>query len=537
MWNKELIKIQDNVSERRKDGISEEDKEKTRAELKKLTEDIAANPTPDAEEIYAEIRKTWTGLKEHIAEQNRIQESLLSEVRQLQERYWVLKKSGKFDENARGDIREALKLIVQKWQRYTGHDMSVVYGAISVFAQEMKAFSAESSNMRDIHAKINTTKLDSRLLPDNVAYLEWFFSEMTDKNLSNAGEELLQRFTNMSPQEKKILQQITPRMERMSRADQIAFTTLFGDQKRNQKRAYSIFVDNRTEWQRAYLIDPNGTPQISFVVSCGRPGDRTPSGNFRFLNEWESSSIKVDLKPRTKILKLFWQVYKDQAPNGMIDFDESHAQMTTAILALNTEWDYYFHGTNKEKDLGKQVSWWCIRMDNVSIAFLSTLFEKKWITKITIIDNIGGKEAHWLYDSWHTLSDIQTSRQTMDLQTFLNNLRSFKGTRYKMGWKDKKWIDCSRLPFESLRWIFPQFNWEICAEDFTRTCPQINKRDLQVGDFVMLKRGDKAHHMAVITRIGPQIRIIEASSSENEVIEHNMPFDEPIYYKNIYVNQ
>lgn len=75
----------------------------------------------------------------------------------------------------------------------------------------------------------------------------------------------------------------------------------------------------------------------------------------------------------------------------MIDLEEWHAQMTTAILALDTEKNYYFHGTNKEKDLGKQESWWCIRMDNISIAFLSTVFKNYGIETVNIQRHIQNK--------------------------------------------------------------------------------------------------------------------------------------------------
>lgn len=58
----------------------------------------------------------------------------------------------------------------------------------------------------------------------------------------------------------------------------------------------------------------------------------------------------------------------------MLNWD-SGAQMTTAILSMDTPGNIYFHGTNKEKNLGKKDSAGCIRMDNLSMAFLSTFFD------------------------------------------------------------------------------------------------------------------------------------------------------------------
>ena len=69
----------------------------------------------------------------------------------------------------------------------------------------------------------------------------------------------------------------------------------------------------------------------------------------------------------------------------MINWDGS-AQMTTAILAMNMGPNIYFHGTNKEQNLGTKDSAGCIRMDNISIAFLSTFFENIGIKNVSIVN-------------------------------------------------------------------------------------------------------------------------------------------------------
>ena len=69
----------------------------------------------------------------------------------------------------------------------------------------------------------------------------------------------------------------------------------------------------------------------------------------------------------------------------MLDWDSS-AQMTTAILSMNMGKNIYFHGTNKEKNLGRKDSAGCIRMDNISIAFLSTFFETQGIRNVSIVE-------------------------------------------------------------------------------------------------------------------------------------------------------
>ncbi len=89
--------------------------------------------------------------------------------------------------------------------------------------------------------------------------------------------------------------------------------------------------------------------------------------------------------PRTIPFRKFGQAYHKQSPDGMIDWDGS-AQMTTAILAMNMDQNIYFHGTNKEKNLGTKDSAGCIRMDNISIAFLSTFFENNGIRNVSIVD-------------------------------------------------------------------------------------------------------------------------------------------------------
>ena len=79
----------------------------------------------------------------------------------------------------------------------------------------------------------------------------------------------------------------------------------------------------------------------------------------------------------------------------MLDWEGGHAQMTTAILAMNMEKNIYFHGTNKERNLGIKDSGGCIRMDNVSIAFLSTFFENKNLRNVSIVNKATPEEGRF----------------------------------------------------------------------------------------------------------------------------------------------
>jgi len=105
-----------------------------------------------------------------------------------------------------------------------------------------------------------------------------------------------------------------------------------------------------------------------------------------------------------------------------------------------------------------------------------------------------------------------------------------------MGGKDRNGIDCSRLIFESLKPVFGDFSGEICAEDFTRANPKIEKKDAQIGDFVSLKSGNGiANHIGVITSTTPEIRIIQASQSNGKVVEGRINYQYPLFYRNSYI--
>jgi len=221
----------------------------------------------------------------------------------------------------------------------------------------------------------------------------------------------------------------------------------------------------------------------------------------------------------------------------MLDTGSSHPQMTTAILALNTKWDYYLHGTNMEQNLWKKDSAWCLRFDNISIAFLSQLYREngiKWGVKI--IKDVWDKRAQWLYSVWAGLEKVTEHDVKVKREDFLRNLQAYKNTPYKMWGKDKNGIDCSRLIFESLKPIFGDFSGEICAEDFSRSSQAIEAKDAQVGDFVLLNSENGiANHIAVITALSPDLKIIGASSSEWKVTESIMNYKNPLFHKNSYI--
>jgi|GEM_PF-7086393 len=105
-----------------------------------------------------------------------------------------------------------------------------------------------------------------------------------------------------------------------------------------------------------------------------------------------------------------------------------------------------------------------------------------------------------------------------------------------MGGKDRDGIDCSRLIFESLKPIFGDFTGEICAEDFTRKCIKIERSDAKIGDFVALKSNNGiTNHIGIITTITPEMKIIQASQSDRKVIEGEMDYQNPLFYKNPYI--
>jgi hypothetical protein len=78
----------------------------------------------------------------------------------------------------------------------------------------------------------------------------------------------------MGPEEKKLFLASTPTIKNLTQKDQISFLTVFGEQPANKE--YTIFIDNRDNGQKAYLIDGTGIPKISFDISGGKKGASSP---------------------------------------------------------------------------------------------------------------------------------------------------------------------------------------------------------------------------------------------------------------------
>ena len=75
--HQQLKTIQDAIEMRKKDGMSEQEKAETKAELSKLIVDIRNASRDDAAELYEEIRKTGEELKNHTTEHTEIEKGLL----------------------------------------------------------------------------------------------------------------------------------------------------------------------------------------------------------------------------------------------------------------------------------------------------------------------------------------------------------------------------------------------------------------------------------------------------------------------------
>ena len=101
-----------------------------------------------------------------------------------------------------------------------------------------------------------------------------FFQGIDDTNLTNVGKKLTDFFQKMSSEEKKLFLTSTPKIRNLTQKDQLAFLTLFGKQPANKE--YTIFIDNRDNGQKAYLIDGTGIPKISFDISGGKKGASSP---------------------------------------------------------------------------------------------------------------------------------------------------------------------------------------------------------------------------------------------------------------------
>jgi len=218
--------------------------------------------------------------------------------------------------------------------------------------------------------KKHRTKKESResqenewQLPEKIEEALKTIENTQDASVIEISQELREACKKMSVRERKILTECTPKIQVLDTKERELIKKQYS---LTWKPGYYVFVDKNNAIQKAYIVSPLWLPLLSFQVSTGRSGRTTPSYNGTLRKPWN----------RTFLFQKIGQAYKHQAQNGMIDWTSSHAQMTTAVLALNTNSCHYLHGTNKEHNLGTPDSGWCIRFDNVSIAFLSLLYEK-----------------------------------------------------------------------------------------------------------------------------------------------------------------
>ncbi len=211
-------------------------------------------------------------------------------------------------------------------------------------------------------------------LPAKIAEALKTLEQTRDTSCTGIVQELREIFRKASQKEKTLLTECSPNIHILDQKESERVKTHYTITGRI---GYSVLIDKNHAIQKAYLINPKWTPLLSFRVSTGKPGRTTPNYDGTLRKVWD----------RTFLFQKFGQSYKNQALDGMLDWESSHAQMTTAILALKTGSSFYLHGTNKEQNLGMPDSGWCVRFDNFSIAFLSRLYEKSPDNfHVTIID-------------------------------------------------------------------------------------------------------------------------------------------------------
>lgn len=298
----------------------------------------------------------------------------------------------------KNDIPESVKkittLLDKKWEKWAGVSgteklqiLRNIQTTIQENAIELKTHGHLQQLIEEIRDFTSDGKIDTPLLPrlreaKNITSLgekfTQFFDTITktgDEKIITVSEKLQTRLSQLGKEEKEILLATTPLLESINLDEKEQFYQKYG--KPGKDEFYQIYID-RGDHQKAYLITPEGSPVLRFTISTGRVRNSTPKWNFEMHRPEEDS--------RTRYFQKFWQEYKLQTKQWMLDWKESHPQMTTAILPLSMPGDTYLHGTNKEAKLGKRDSGGCIRMDNVSIAFLSILLEDYWIRKVRVLD-------------------------------------------------------------------------------------------------------------------------------------------------------
>lgn len=202
--------------------------------------------------------------------------------------------------------------------------------------------------------------------PDMISLLQWH--ENTD--ISKTAQSLWEKLKKLKWIEKEIMNKCTQKMRILSDDEKITLNEKF---KLWRWDNYSILVNIHPEIQKAFLVDKNWIPQLEFTISSGRY-NTTPTGDF---------GLPYD--NRTKELRDFWRVYRHQDMQGMLDWDAG-PQMTTAIIPITQGKNIYFHWTNKEYELWTNTSAGCIRLDNISMAFLSILTQKAIVDKAMIVN-------------------------------------------------------------------------------------------------------------------------------------------------------
>jgi cell wall-associated NlpC family hydrolase len=112
-------------------------------------------------------------------------------------------------------------------------------------------------------------------------------------------------------------------------------------------------------------------------------------------------------------------------------------------------------------------------------------------------------------DRSHLRNDILTSQ---DLHTVATEAKSWQGTRYRFGGKDKNGVDCSHFVYAVYHQIFEGFDYRMAAEylrdpDFSPTKSPL------VGDVIIfLAVGGSSAHMGIVTDVRGK-KFIGAQSS------------------------
>ncbi len=128
--------------------------------------------------------------------------------------------------------------------------------------------------------------------------------------------------------------------------------------------------------QKLYLIDTENHRLLSMTTSTGRPAHETPSGHYVAYSHGykDLNSLGADMGS-------YAQKYANEPERTQLQAGPGGGKisMTTALIEIRGEGDAkggagrYFHGTNRENQLGGKASSGCVRMANLDAVYLASL--------------------------------------------------------------------------------------------------------------------------------------------------------------------